>query len=108
MNILVLKSVKTHPELPENYCGNWKLSPIRLRNVDFGIVLSDGVVVAQFQLGDVVSYNLVTGRLVFSPEPYYGKYNLLNKKYDYRTSNPATIKTLEELEKIEMAQKVID
>ncbi|AVQ32770.1 hypothetical protein C7J88_00585 [Staphylococcus muscae] len=95
-NILVIKLSKEHDEsdkaLKDRVTGKWKISPKRLDDVEFVVVLILQEVVATYRLGDEFKYNRSTGRvedLELIEDDTYQKY--IGQFVDYKTSNPATL-----------------
>ncbi|KIX91014.1 hypothetical protein TP70_04660 [Staphylococcus microti] len=95
-NILVIKLSKEHDEadneFKERVTGKWKISPKRLDDVDYVVVLVLQEVVATYRLGDEFKYNRSTGRvenLELLEDDTYAKY--IGQFVDYKTSNPATL-----------------
>lgn len=69
------------------------------------------VVIADYCLGDRIGYHLTgsdKGRIWFDLEPYEGSTPLKGKKFNYKTSNPATTKLLIDLLELEVKETVTE
>ena len=73
----------------------WKITPEKIYDVDYAIVLKEGVCIGVFKLGDKMSYDKVEGRTTVEltecdDEELKNKF--FGKKFNYKTPNPATVK----------------
>lgn len=94
-NILVIKLSEQHINnnlsIVERVKGDWKISPKRLDDVKYIVVLNNQKVVATYKLGDVFSYNRITGRVSDLELIEDDELNVIGREVEYSTSNPATL-----------------
>lgn len=101
-DILVLK-LKEGEGLPADRLaqladGHWKVNASRVLNVRYVIVLVHMKVLADFELGDLITLERQTGRITnLGLVDAHNKTGLVGKKLNYKTANPATIKNLDDL-----------
>ena len=86
--------------LQKRASGAWKIGPKRLDSVEMVLVLYKETVIAQFSLGKVITYNRETHRSSLEFNDYEGNNHLVGSKLNYKTNNPATIKTTEQLKNL--------
>lgn len=105
-NILVLK-LSEGKGLPAQRIaqlanGHWKVNAIKIQTVKKVIVMIQQEVVADFNLGDTLTIELKNqGRITdLGLVDSKNATGLVGHVLDYRTANPATIKTLKELESL--------
>lgn len=94
-------------ELKERARKAWKLSPKRLDEVNHVIVLHEYNVIGEYSLGNKLVYYLggeQKGRVELELLDFnnYNEFTFLGQSIAYATSNPATIKTENELRKLIM------
>lgn len=84
-----------------DYTSGWKISPIRLLNTKYMIVLYNQKILITKQIGNKLEYNLENGRIKFKElediELMYNQRNIIGEKIIYNTSNPATLCTAKKL-----------
>ncbi|MGW7988469.1 hypothetical protein ACWEYO_14240 [Staphylococcus shinii] len=94
-NILVIKLSEQHinndKSILERAKGDWKISPKRLDEVKYVVVLVNQEVIATYTLGDEFNYNRVTGRVSKLELTENNELDVIGKKVEYSTSNPATL-----------------
>lgn len=94
-NILVIKLSEQHinndKPILERTQGDWKISPKRLDEVKYVVVLVNQEVIATYTLGDEFNYNRVTGRVSKLELTENNELDVIGKKVKYATSNPATL-----------------
>lgn len=86
--------------LQKRASGAWKIGPKRLDKVEMVLVLYKETVIAQFTLGKLITYNRETHRSSLEFNDYEGNNHLVGSKLNYKTNNPATIKTTEQLKNL--------
>lgn len=86
--------------LQKRASGAWKIGPKRLDKVSMVLVLYKETVIAQFALGKEITYNRETHRSSLQFEDYQGNNQLVGSKLNYKTNNPATIKSTEQLKNL--------
>lgn len=99
-NLLVIKLTnvgETEKSIIERIRGDWKVSPKRLDDVEHVIVLEDQEIVGTFSMGNVFTYNRMTGRVSDLDLVQDNTLDIIGKKVDYATSNPATLASIEGL-----------
>jgi len=100
-NILVIKLNEEHFDkakpILERTKGDWKISPKRLDDVKYVVVLIEQKVVATYQLGDTFEYNRVTGRVSDLKLLEDNDLDVIGRNVDYSTSNPATLASYDRL-----------
>jgi hypothetical protein len=94
-NILVIKLSEQHIDsnlaIAERVKGDWKISPKRLDEIEYVVVLNNQKVIATYKLGDVVSYNRKTGRVSDLELLEDNDLDVIGREVEYSTSNPATL-----------------
>ncbi len=105
-NILVLK-LSEGKDLPVERIGQlangrWKINAIKIQTVKKVIVMIQQEVIADFSLGDTLTIELKNqGRITnLGLVDSKNATGLVGHILDYRTANPATIKTLNELKNL--------
>ncbi|MEX0380702.1 hypothetical protein AB3K25_05215 [Leuconostoc sp. MS02] len=99
MIIKLNKKFNSEKALKQRASGAWKikLDTIINNKIKHIVVMYHQVVIADYRLGDRIGYHLTgldKGRVWFDLEPYEGETPLKGKKFNYKTANPATIKSL--------------
>ncbi|WP_180896872.1 hypothetical protein [Leuconostoc citreum] len=107
MIIKLNKNFSTEKELRQRVSGAWKIKIDTIINnkISHIVVMYHQVVIADYCLGNRIGYHLTgldKGRVWFDLEPYEGKTPLKGKKFNYKTANPATTKSLTDLLDLEV------
>lgn len=93
------KRLKPH-RIKQLVTGDWKINPSKLMRVDYVLVLQQQEITGVFGLGPVFTVNRHTGRcsdLELLDIETEAAEALIGKKMDYKTFNPATIKSYKEI-----------
>lgn len=98
MNYLILKLSPYGPfppihdpaALKKRASGEWRVKIETLQKADQALVTHQGVVVAQYDIGDTFKLNKENGRVTLNLKNAKDR-SLLGKKLDYRTANPVSI-----------------
>ena len=89
-NILVIKLSEQHinndKSILERARAIWKISPKRLDEVKYVVVLVNQEVIATYTLGDEFNYNRVTGRVSKLELTENNELDVIGKKVEYSTS----------------------
>lgn len=94
-----VKRLKPH-RVKQLATGDWKINPSKLIPVNHVIVLQQQEITGVFTLGPVFTVNRHTGRcsdLELLDIETEAAEALIGKKMDYKTFNPATIKSYKEI-----------
>lgn len=107
MIIKLNKKFSTEKALRQRVSGAWKIKIDTIINnkISHIVVMYHQVVIADYCLGARIGYHLTgldKGRVWFDLEPYEGKAPLKGKKFNYKTANPATTKSLIDLLDLEV------
>lgn len=81
--------------------GHWKVNAIRVQSVKRVIVMIHQEVKADFEMSDTITLERSVGRITnLGLKDAMNDTGLVGEILDYRTHNPATIKTLGALQKL--------
>lgn len=81
--------------------GDWKVNTTKIQKVKAAIVMYEKTVLYDFSIAETIVLNRRTGRVSdLGLEDAHNMTGLVGKVIDYRTMNPATIKSLGELESL--------
>lgn len=100
-NILVIKLSENHKlsdrETIDRVRGDWKISPKRLDDVKYVVVLNNQEVIATYSLGSEFTYNRETGRVGNLALTKNDDLDVIGNYVEYSTSNPATLASYDRL-----------
>lgn len=100
-DLLILKLTGQKPdnkeEMLERIKGGWKVSPKRLDDVKYVVVLFEQRILGTFSLGDVITYNKKIGKVTHLDLIETDDLDIIGQRVSYRTSNPATLSSFENL-----------
>ncbi|UXR79009.1 MULTISPECIES: hypothetical protein [unclassified Staphylococcus] len=100
-NLLIIKLTGEKPknkqEIIERASSGWKISPKRLNDVKYVVVLYQQIVIATYQLGKMLTYNKNIAKVTKLDLTETKDLDIVGQGVSYPTSNPATISSLDNL-----------
>lgn len=85
-------------KLLERANGNWKLTPLKLGKVKRALLLFRGQVLNEYKIGNKIIFDRDNTRITFDMETVVNS-SYKDKVLDYKTPNPASIITNDDLDK---------